>query len=74
LFITENDTSENPVEESLWVEGWKADSLGVDIINTSLGYFDFDNTSYNHTYSEMDEKQHLCHVELRLLFKRHDCS
>jgi hypothetical protein len=21
LFITENDTSENPVEESLWVEG-----------------------------------------------------
>jgi hypothetical protein len=25
------------------------DSLGV-IINTSLGYFDFDNSSYNHTY------------------------
>ncbi|MBB1194570.1 peptidase S8 [Flavobacterium sp. SOK18b] len=57
LFITENDTSENPVEESLWVEAAeKADSLGVDIINTSLGYFDFDNTSYNHTYSEMDGK------------------
>jgi hypothetical protein len=34
----------------------KTDSLGVDIINTSLGYFDFDNTSYNHTYSEMDGK------------------
>jgi hypothetical protein len=29
----------------------KADSLGVDIINTSLGYFEFDNT-YNHTYSD----------------------
>ena len=55
LFITEDDTSENPVEESLWVEAAeKADSLGVDIINTSLGYFDFDNEAYNHTYSEMN--------------------
>tara|TARA_R110000868_G_scaffold28843_4_gene107603 strand:- start:1158 stop:2792 length:1635 start_codon:yes stop_codon:yes gene_type:complete len=55
LFITEDTTSENPVEESLWVEAAeKADSLGVDVINTSLGYFEFDNTAYNHTYSEMN--------------------
>jgi subtilisin family serine protease len=55
LFITEDDTSENPVEESLWVEAAeKADSLGVDIINTSLGYFEYDNTAYSHTYSEMN--------------------
>jgi subtilisin family serine protease len=55
LFITEDDASENPVEESLWVEAAeKSDSLGVDIINTSLGYFDYDNTAYNHTYSEMN--------------------
>jgi hypothetical protein len=54
LLITEDVRSENPVEESLWVEAAeKADSLGVDIINTSLGYFEFDNT-YNHTYSDMD--------------------
>lgn len=55
LFITEDDNTENPVEESLWVEAAeKADSLGVDIINTSLGYFDFDNSAYNHTYSDMN--------------------
>jgi subtilisin family serine protease len=55
LFITEDDFSENPVEESLWVEAAeKADSLGVDIINTSLGYFEFDNPAYSHTYSEMN--------------------
>ncbi|MFV8367938.1 S8 family serine peptidase [Flavobacterium sp. LB2R40] len=55
LFITEDDTAENPVEESLWVEAAeKSDSLGVDIINTSLGYFDFDKVAYNHTYSEMN--------------------
>ena len=41
LFITEDDTTENPVEESHWVEAAEeADSLGVDIINTSLGYFE----------------------------------
>ena len=55
LFITEDDTSENPIEESLWVEAAeKADSLGVDIINTSLGYFEYDNPGYSHTYSEMN--------------------
>lgn len=55
LFITENDASENPVEESLWVEAAeKADSLGVDIITTSLGYFEFDNPNYSHTYSDMN--------------------
>ncbi|WP_316635490.1 S8 family serine peptidase [uncultured Flavobacterium sp.] len=55
LFITENDASENPVEESLWVEAAeKADYFGVDIITTSLGYFGFDNASYSHTYSDMN--------------------
>lgn len=55
LFITENDAFENPVEESLWVEAAeKADSLGVDIITTSLGYFSYDNANYSHTYSDMN--------------------
>ncbi len=57
LFITENSSSENPVEESLWVEAAeKADSLGVDIINTSLGYFEYDNPNYSHSYTDMDGK------------------
>ncbi|WPO77303.1 S8 family serine peptidase [Flavobacterium sp. KACC 22761] len=55
LFITENDASENPIEESLWVEAAeKADSLGVDIITTSLGYFEFDKVGESHTYSDMN--------------------
>lgn len=55
LFITEDNSYENPVEESFWVEAAeKADSLGVDIITTSLGYFgDHTNPAYNHTYDEM---------------------
>lgn len=55
LFITEYDPTENPVEESYWVEAAeKADALGVDIITTSLGYFDFDNPNYSHTYNDMN--------------------
>ena len=55
LFITEYDPTENPVEESYWVEAAEeADRLGVDIITTSLGYFGFDNANYSHTYSDMN--------------------
>jgi serine protease AprX len=55
LFVTENVDSENPVEESYWVEAAEmADSLGVDVINTSLGYFSYDNPGYNYTYEDMD--------------------
>ena len=55
LFITEDNASETPLEESLWVEAAElADSLGVDIINTSLGYNTFDNPNYNYTYDDMD--------------------
>ncbi len=55
LFITEDGSQEAPIEESLWVEAAeRADSLGVDVINTSLGYTTFDNASYNYTYADMD--------------------
>ncbi len=55
LFITEETGSENPVEESYWVEAAeRADSLGVDMINTSLGYRVFDNPNYDYTPADMD--------------------
>lgn len=57
LFISEDFVNETPLEESLWVEAAeKADSLGVDVINTSLGYTTFDNSNYNYTYADMDGK------------------
>lgn len=55
LFRTEDAPNENPVEESYWVEAAeRADSLGVDIINTSLGYTTYDNPNYSYTPSEMN--------------------
>jgi hypothetical protein len=57
LFISEDEANETPLEESLWVEAAeKADSLGVDVINTSLGYTTFDNPKYNYVYADMDGK------------------
>ncbi|WP_245780681.1 S8 family serine peptidase [Lutibacter maritimus] len=55
LFITEDYYNETPLEESLWVEAAEeADRLGVDVINTSLGYYEFDDINYNYTYNNMD--------------------
>ncbi len=55
LIRTEQDGSEFLVEEDNWVAGAEyADSLGVDIINSSLGYSEFDNTGMDHLYSDMD--------------------
>ncbi len=55
LFITEDVSSETPVEEAYWVEALeRADSLGVHVVNTSLGYRAYDNPAYSHTYQDLD--------------------
>lgn len=55
LFRTEDDASEYPVEEDNWVVAAEfADSLGVDLINSSLGYFDFDDPTMNHPYADLN--------------------
>ncbi|MEO5775682.1 MAG: S8 family serine peptidase [Flavobacterium sp.] len=53
LFVTEDVSQESPVEESYWVEAAEeADRLGADVISTSLGYYEFDNPNYGHSYDE----------------------
>jgi len=55
LFVTEYGPTETPAEEAWWVEALeRSDSLGVDVINTSLGYQDFDNPNYDHSYEDLD--------------------
>jgi serine protease AprX len=55
LLRTEDAGSEYPVEEDNWVAGAEyADSVGADLINSSLGYAKFDNPAMNHTYADMD--------------------
>lgn len=55
LVRTEVGEYEALIEEYNWAGGAEfADSLGVDIINSSLGYTTFDNPVYDHTYADMD--------------------
>ena len=55
LCRTEDGSSEYPVEEYNWVAAAEfADSIGVDLINSSLGYHTFDNPKYDYTYSDMN--------------------
>lgn len=55
LFRTEDVSSETPVEEAYWVEAAeRSDSLGVHIINTSLGYRTYDNPNYSHASEDLD--------------------
>lgn len=55
LFRTEDESSETLVEEDNWVVAseW-ADSIGIDVINTSLGYTTFDNGLGDHSYADLD--------------------
>ncbi|WP_227687137.1 S8 family peptidase [Spirosoma arboris] len=61
LLRTEDANSEKQIEEANWLLGAEyADSAGVDVISSSLGYTQFDDASTNYTYQNMDGKTALC--------------
>ena len=54
LLRSEDVVSEYPVEEDYWVQAIEyADSVGVDVVNTSLGYNHFNDTSLNYKHSDL---------------------
>jgi hypothetical protein len=55
LVRSEDAGSEYLIEEDNWVAAAEfVDSAGVDIINSSLGYYEFDDPAMNHTYADMN--------------------
>lgn len=55
LIRTEDVSSEYVIEEFNWVVGAeRADSLGADVISSSLGYTTFDASAFDHPYSDRD--------------------
>ncbi len=57
LFRTEDAATEYKSEEINWVVAIEqADSLGVDVVNSSLGYNDFYDAKMNYTYKDMNGK------------------
>lgn len=61
LVRTEVGDYEALIEEYNWAGGAEfADSLGTDVINSSLGYTTFDNAAFNHSYSDMNGNSTPC--------------
>lgn len=58
LYITEDDNSEQPIELiNMLCGAERADSIGADIISSSLGYNTFDDPAYNFVYAtDLDGK------------------
>lgn len=57
LIHTEDGDAENIIEEYNWVSGAEyADSLGVDVCSTSLGYIGFDMSQWDHPFEHFDGK------------------
>jgi len=57
LLSSEDSRSEFPIEEDYWATAIEfADSLGVDVVNTSLGYNDFDYPAEDYTHDVLDGK------------------
>lgn len=55
LFTTEEDAAETISEEYNWIRGAEfADSVGADILTTSLGYFTFDGNLNNHSTGDLN--------------------
>jgi len=57
LIRTEYSPTEYKVETDFWCSGIEfADSVGVDLVNSSLGYYTFDDPSMSFSYSDMTGK------------------
>jgi len=55
LFRTEDGGSEYIIEEDHWIAGVEhADRIGVDLINSSLGYSEYDDENQSHSTDDMD--------------------
>lgn len=71
LAKTENTDSETPIEEDNWIAAMEwADSIGVDVTSTSLGYLTFDSPYTSYTWENMDGKTAIITIAADLAVKK----
>ncbi|MFM9907914.1 MAG: S8/S53 family peptidase [Chitinophagaceae bacterium] len=71
LFRTEDAPTEYPIEEQNWVAAAEyADSAGVDMISSSLGYSDFDDPVFNHSYAQRNGNTSIITIGADLAVKK----
>ncbi|HAD82635.1 TPA: hypothetical protein DCG35_09270 [Candidatus Edwardsbacteria bacterium] len=55
IYHTEDNYQEMPVEEDHWAAALqRADSIGAEVVSSSLGYRDFDSSQYSYSYQDLD--------------------
>ena len=60
LLRSEDERSEQPVEQDYWAAAVEfADSVGVDVLNTSLGYYVYDDPTLNLRLRDLDGQHEL---------------
>lgn len=70
LYVTE-DSGEYRIEEYNWLlAAERADSIGVDIITTSLGYTYFDDPTMDYTHDDLDGKTAVITIAAEKAFER----
>lgn len=71
LYRTEDAWSEYPIEEHNWLcAAERVDSAGGDVINSSLGYNQFDDPRYNHTYNDLNGNTTIAAIAADLAAKK----
>jgi serine protease AprX len=68
---TEDVRGEYRVEECNWVAGLEyADSLGLDLVNSSLGYTQFSDEAMNYTYTQLDGQSSVASLAAAVAFRK----
>jgi len=71
LFVTEDVENEHVGEEFNWlVAAEKVDSIGVDVVSSSLGYYSFDVSSFNHTYQDYNTQKAIVSFAAHKLYEK----
>lgn len=71
LFRTENAVSEYPIEELNWCKAAEiADSAGMDMITSSLGYNQYDDETMSYTWDNLDGRTSYVSLAARLAVEK----
>lgn len=71
LYRTEDVASETKIEEHNLAAGFeRSDSIGVDVVSVSLGYYTFDNPAQNYSYADLNGNTTLSAIAADLAAKK----